>query len=333
MVGLPNDPLYVVPSNVVRDSRGNTWTTIINSATRNVLSVRKSDGSWASLPAIIDGTRVGTLTDTPVDKALAVDASDNLWSIVRDPSFKGIVTFRNAGTTNLNNALLIIAADGLPSDDIRTIVVDRENDIWVGTDKGIAIILDPANPKKDGGIAKYNPLLGTVVNCIAVDPLNRKWIGTNQGAILMSSDGTQLINSLTVANTQGKIINDNISSIAIDEQTGTVYFGTPYGLASLTTSAAAPAATFDELKVYPNPFRLPSQVPLTVDGLMANSSLKILTSNGQLVRSLKSPGGRVGFWDGRDEEGRDVASGIYLIVASTDDGQVANGKVAVLRRE
>jgi sugar lactone lactonase YvrE len=332
MVGLPNDREYVVPSNVVGDRQGNRWTTIINSADREVVSVRTPSGSWLHLPADINGVRVSTLTDTPVDLTLAVDETDNLWSVVRDPTFRGVVNFRNRGTTDLSRTLLVAASDGLPSDDIRTIVVDRENDIWVGTDKGIGIILDPANPKRDGGIAKYKPLLGQVVNTIAVDPLNRKWVGTNQGAILLSADGTQLLASYTVENTQGKIISNTITSIGIDRKTGAVYFGTPQGLASLTTSAAAPVESFADLEVYPNPFRLPATGTLTVDGLMENSSLKVLTSDGRLIRTIKSPGGRVGFWDGRDEEGNEVASGVYLIVAYTDDGQVARGKVAVVRQ-
>ena len=331
MVGLPNDPNFVVCSNVVCDVPGNRWTTILSASDRNLITVRTAAGSWRTLPAIINGVRVSTLTDLPVDRTLAVDASDNLWAVVRDPAFRGIVNFRNRGTTDLSNALHIVAADGLPSDDIRTLVVDRENDIWVGTDKGIAIILDPSNPKRDGGIAQYKPLLGLVINCIAVDPLNRKWIGSNQGAILLSPDGTQLLASYTVENTQGKIISNTIISIAIDDNSGTVYFGTPNGLASLTTSAAAPAETFTELKVYPNPFRLPEHTLLTVDGLRVNSSIKILTVDGRLIREIQSPGGRVGFWDGRDGEGQEVASGVYLIIAYTEDGQVANGKVAVLR--
>ena len=332
MVGLPNDRDYVVPSNVVGDRAGNRWSTIINSADREVITVRTPSGTWLNLPADINGVRVSTLTDTPVDRTLAVDETDNLWSVVRDPTFRGVVNFRNRGTTDLSRTLLVVAAEGLPSDDIRTIVVDRENDLWVGTDKGIGIILDPVNPKRDGGVAKYKPLLGQVVNSIAVDPLNRKWVGTNQGAILLSADGTQLLASYTVENTQGKIIANTISSIAIDGTTGTVYFGTPQGLASLTTSAAAPVESFAELEVYPNPYRLPSAGTLTVDGLMENSSIKILTSDGRLVRTIKSPGGRVGFWDGRDDGGNEVASGVYLIVAYTDDGQVANGKVAVVRQ-
>jgi ligand-binding sensor domain-containing protein len=333
MVGLPNDPLFVVPSNVVCDGHGNRWASIINPADKRTLVVRTGAGQWLRLPTIVSGTRLSWLVDTPVDKELAVDAFDNLWAIVREQAYRGVMTFRNRGAIDSVAALLLTSADGLPSDDIRTIVVDRENDIWVGTDKGIGIIQDPENPRAQGGIAIYTPLTGLVINAIAVDALNQKWVGTNEGVVLLTADGTQVLANYTVENTQGKLIDNNIQSIGIDNASGTVYIGTLVGLSSLTSTAAAPKAEFDEIKVYPNPYRVPSEQPLTIDGLVENSSLKILTSDGRLVRDLQTPGGRIGFWDGKDSDGRDVASGIYIIVAYSEDGsRAANGKVAILRK-
>jgi len=335
MVGIPGDLSYVVPSNVVCDASGNTWTTTVLSADRRLLTARRADGSWITLPAIVNGAPVGTLTDVQVDvdRCLAVDAFDNLWSVVRDGAYKGVVSFGNQGTIDSVAAFHVTAADGLPSDDIRTIVVDRDNDIWVGTSQGIGIILDPSNPLRPGGIASYRPLYGLTVNTIAVDPLNRKWVGTTEGAILLSPDGTQAIEALTVETTAGKLISDDVKSIAVDPLTGTVYFGTASGLASLTTPAAAPKQSFEELVIYPNPYLVPNTTPLTVDGLVENSSIRILSIDGTLVRDLQTPGGRIGFWDGKDEGGNDVSSGIYIVVGYSEDGsQIANGKVAVLRR-
>jgi len=61
--------------------------------------------------------------------------------------------------------------------------------------------------------------------------------------------------------------------------------------------------------------------------------LKILSIDGRLVRQIKSPGGRIGFWDGKDEEGKLVASGVYIVVASSEkDETVAKAKLAVIRR-
>jgi hypothetical protein len=105
------------------------------------------------------------------------------------------------------------------------------------------------------------------------------------------------------------------------------------GLASLTTPAAAPRESFDGLTVYPNPFMIPGTVPLTISGLVAGSELKIVSVDGTVVRNLKTPGGLVGTWDGRDSNGEPVASGIYIIVAYGEDGgAVTTGKVAVIKR-
>jgi len=101
---------------------------------------------------------------------------------------------------------------------------------------------------------------------------------------------------------------------------------------SLTTAFAAPSESAGRLLVYPNPFRVPSDIPLTIDGLARDSQIKILSIDGSLVRSLTTPGGRIGFWDGRNESGTVVASGIYLVIGYTDDGSAVTGKVAVLRK-
>jgi hypothetical protein len=149
---------------------------------------------------------------------------------------------------------------------------------------------------------------------------------------LLSPDGTQTLASYTVDNTAGKLIDNDVKSIAIDGRSGTVYFGTTHGLSSLTTAGASPQSSFDQLTVYPNPFRIPGTTQLTVSGLVQNSSLKIVTIDGTVIRDLKTPGGLIGFWDGKDNNGNDVSSGVYLIVAYSEDGSaVANGKVAVIR--
>ena len=71
---------------------------------------------------------------------------------------------------------------------------------------------------------------------------------------------------------------------------------------------------------------------MTVSGLVENSSMKIVTTDGTVIRDIKTPGGLVGFWDGKDNGGNDVSSGVYLIVTYSEDGSaVANGKVAVIR--
>ena len=322
----------IVTSSVVCDGHGNLWMTVVAAPDGNIFTVRRPDGTWRHFPVFVDGTKVSTLQDRPVNRCLAVDATDNLWAVVKDPALKGVIALANAGTIDSIAAVHLTSANGLPSDNASTIVVDRDNEIWVGTDRGIAIILDPSNPLRTGGIATYRPANGLTVNAITVDPLNQKWVATSEGVILYSPDGTQALASYTVESTSGKLIDNNVKSIAVDPGTGTVYFGTTGGLASLSTPAVAPKAQFDKLFVYPNPYLVPNGSLLTVDGLVANSSLKVLTIDGRLVREIKTAGGRIGFWDGRDDNGNVVASGVYLLVGFTEDGsQTGTGKVAVIR--
>jgi hypothetical protein len=332
MVGISNDLTYVVNGNAVSDGQGNVWTSILSAADKRIIAVRTQSGTWQHLPVRYGGVSITNFVDNSVDKSLAVDGSDNLWAVVRDAAYRGVVCMFNSGRVDSVARVLLNSSSGLPSDGVQTIVVDQDNTIWVGTDRGIAIIADPSNPLAKGGIASYKPLLGQTVNCIAVDPLNQKWVGTPEGAVLLSADGTQQLASYTVESTNGQLIDNNISGIAIDPTTGTVYFATAGGLASLKTTAAAPAQATVDLKLYPNPFRVPSANPLTIDGLQANSQVKILSVDGTLVRDIQTPGGRLGFWDGRDNNGNTAASGVYFVVGYTDDGSVVKGKVAVLKK-
>lgn len=334
MIGLSNDTNFVVVTSVVCDNSGNHWMSVNQPANSRVLTVRSPDGTWRNLFARVAGTNITTLFNSlPIDRNFAVDAFGNLWGVARQGNFQGVFSLGNRGTIEDSVDYFLTVSDGLPSNDVATIVTDRDGDIWVGTDRGIAIILDPSNPKRTGGIASYKPLNGLSINTIAVDPINQKWVGTAEGVIVLSQDGTQQIASYTVASTDGKLIDNDIKSIAIDAKSGTVYFGTLFGLASITTAAAAPKQTFDEIMTYPNPYIIPNPIALTIDGLVGRSAIKILSIDGHLIRDIITPGGRIGFWDGKNEEGKDVSSGVYIVVAYSEDGsQTATGKVAVVRR-
>ena len=117
------------------------------------------------------------------------------------------------------------------------------------------------------------------------------------------------------------------------KNTGLVYIGTNFGVSTLTTSSIKPNQNYDKLFVYPNPFKLDDNSELSIDGLMSNTTIKVLTVSGELIREFITPGGRIGFWDGKDENGNFVASGIYIIVAYDEEAEnVATTKVAVIRK-
>ncbi|RIK69508.1 flagellar hook capping protein, partial [candidate division KSB1 bacterium] len=66
-----------------------------------------------------------------------------------------------------------------------------------------------------------------------------------------------------------------------------------------------------------------------------NSAVKIFSASGELVRSFareQVPGAQV-IWDGRDNDGKLVPSGVYFFMAYIEETGVSKaGKVAVIRR-
>ncbi len=207
---------------------------------------------------------------------------------------------------------------------------DNRGDIWVGTDYGLNIIINPDEPLRSGSIRSVFVLRDFYINDIAVDGANNKWVATKNGVWVLSPDGTNVLAQYDSKNSP--ILSDDVKSIAIDLNSGTVYFGTDKGLTSLKTTFAKPVENFSSLKIYPNPFRPKIDFNVEIDGLVANSTIKIFTIAGDLVKTISTPGGRIALWDGKDEKGQYVSTGIYLVVAYSEDGtKVGVGKLAVLR--
>jgi ligand-binding sensor domain-containing protein len=328
-VGILGHPDFVVIGDVVPDLRGNTWMTVRSASNGNVIAVFRPDSTWFFLQ---NGLNSGVTLLT----SMAIDLFDTKWIVSEDASLPGLLYFNDRGTlTNPNDDVwsVLTVDNGLASSTITRVLVDRDGSVWVGTDLGLDIIVNPGNPKADQAIRRVYIAFDQYINDIAIDPVGNKWVGTKEGVFVLSSDATSLIAQYTVENTGGTLIDNDVRAVAFDDKRGIAYFGTEKGLSSLTTTALAPVESFGELLVSPNPFSLPSTRDLQIDGLVRDSDIKVVTIDGRLVRELSSPGGRVAFWDGRDETGKFVPSGIYIIVASSPDGeQVAKGKVAVLRK-
>ncbi|MDI6766260.1 MAG: two-component regulator propeller domain-containing protein [Bacteroidota bacterium] len=346
--GLPlfdaNSPNYTVVGGVATDPEGRTWITSRSPLRDTILAIfHHSDSSISYL--LQDSTRCFTpncrmknpdivFTDVVIDQyGTKWFANFNRFEPI---SPLGLYYFNNnknfilPGT--INNWGKLTTDDGLTSNKVWCIKVDNEGGLWIGSDQGITIIFNPGNPKRS--MALYHPLQDQVIQDIAVDVLDNKWVATKQqGVFVLSPDGTSILNQYTVENTNGKLLDNDINSIAIDNNTGLIYFGSEKGLSTLTTSAITPKASFEKLLFSPNPFYLPSSIQLTVKGLVRSSSIKILSIDGSLIKEIQSPGGLVGFWDGTDSRGNLVSTGIYLVVAYAEDGnEVTTGKLAVIRK-
>ena len=324
-------PDFVVVAAVVSDNAGLPWVITRPGTNDTVATVILPDSSlnYILLDPGFQPSR-GVFTDG------IIDGYGTLWlanSKISEGNEDGIFFYNGRGFPGSSSTHWgrLTAADGLTSGKIFCVAVDQTGQVWCGTDKGINLIVNPYGLRPQ--LASYVPLREQQIYSIVVDPLNNKWVGTTEGVFLLSPDGTSILAQYTVENTDGKLADNEVQSIAFDRTSGTVYFGTERGLSSLGTSAPAPLPSFDELVIRPNPFYVPSPAGVTIDGLVQNSSLKIMSVDGQVIKDIKSPGGRIAFWDGTDARGNYVSTGVYVIVAFSENGsQVAVGKVAVLRK-
>jgi ligand-binding sensor domain-containing protein len=322
---------YIVVGGIAVDDRGTTWITNRTAPDSTAVVLMKAD-------SILDyHVKRNMRNPVTIFTDLVIDQYDTKWfantSRFDNETAQGLLYYNDKSVTpGISSGWGRITSDnGLTSYQVWSLAVDRNGELWVGSDQGITIIFNPADPTRT--VATYHPLREQTIQAILVDACNNKWVATKQGVFVLSPDGTSILERYTTENTNRKLLNDDITSIAWNKSTGTIYLGTEKGLSTLSTPYVAPKASFDELIFKPNPFIVPASTPLTVDGLIYASSIKVLTINGDLVKNVSCPCGRVGFWDGTNESGEPVATGVYFVVAYGEDGaKVAIGKLAVLRR-
>jgi C1A family cysteine protease len=86
----------------------------------------------------------------------------------------------------------------------------------------------------------------------------------------------------------------------------------------------------DSAKIFPNPFN-PRNGQCTINNLTSDADIKIYTITGELVRHLvySSSSGHA-TWDGRNDNGTGVASGVYIVLISNNSGKKVL-KIAVQR--
>ncbi|MDR1416116.1 MAG: T9SS type A sorting domain-containing protein [Prevotellaceae bacterium] len=213
---------------------------------------------------------------------------------------------------------------------IYALAVDLNNEVWLGTDKGVVVysaVSDPFAsaplgqrikiPTEIPGQAAYL-LQYERVTAVAVDGGNRKWLGTRDaGVFLQSKDGVEQLRTFNAQNSP--LPSNNVVDIAVNGQTGEVIFATDKGMVGFYSDATAGRLNFDQVKAYPNPVR-PNMSLVTIANLMEDASVKITDVSGNLVFFATANGGSI-TWNVQNLSGRRVATGVYLVFLANKSGE------------
>ena len=329
---------YVSCSALEFDENANLW--LAQQQVDVILRVKKASGGWAELshPSLEGANKL--------DRFFFTSSSYNGERIRLLSSNGWVNTGLFAFTVNSN---LKFAASRLCSDWLNEAGVkitperyfcfseEPDGSIWMGTDMGLYILEDPRtvfasgtpqlhqiiiNRDDGSGLADYL-FDGIPITAMTRDAKGNKWVGTDgSGIYRISSDGQ--VQQYHYDTSNSPLPSNTVNDIAVNPLTGEVAVATMAGLALLKTGEVPPAESldYDNILIYPNPVVPGYHGLITITGLTENAEVKILSSSGQLVWYGHSTGGMCR-WNGHSRNGGRVASGIYHVVCSTEDGDEA----------
>lgn len=324
-----NSDNYTIVSTLKYADNGDLW--VLNSMVDNpIWKIEHGSGNWVNYP----------------HPEMSTPAKYNLVSLLQSRNNKNIMWFANNYYTenrlyayDFVNDKLVGHGPNFTNEDgtvitpvmVYALAEDLDGNVWIASSNGPFYIssadaiagndafIQHKVPRNDGtNLADY--LLSDVkTRCIAVDGANRKWMGTENGVFLISSDCNTLLQHFTTENSP--LPSNTVYDICVDDNSNMVYFATERGLCSYASDATEPSEemTKDNVYAYPNPVTPEYTGKITIVGLSFNADVKIVTSNGALVNQGRSTGGSYQ-WDGRDLKGKRVASGVYMVQAATETG-------------
>ena len=204
--------------------------------------------------------------------------------------------------------------------------MEEDNDglIWVGHTSGLfAFDPDGVFDEKPQAIRPYvsnfsegKGMLvdGISVYDIGVDRNNNKWIATaDNGLYYVSPDGTEVYNHFTTSNSD--LPSDVVYSVECDTVNDRVYVYTQGGFAEYVAVGDAAALNFDDVYAFPNPVEPDYTGLIKIRGLMENSYVTITDRDGNVLEQMGPVMGSA-LWDGCDDNGERLPTGIYYIYAA-----------------
>lgn len=221
--------------------------------------------------------------------------------------------------------------------------IDGQGYLWIGTLNGAYYAQGgvPFNLNQLRFICMIDLPIGNRVNAVHVDAQDNKWFGTDQGVAVLDRNFNwiHVFQTATSLDNPSDLTANFVTAIASNAASGEVWIGTTDGLSRFNSPYVSSGGDFGDVWPYPNPFRTDGSQRLRIDPQRLGGrfdDFRVYTISGRLVRKLTwaemTDPRRTGGWDGRNADGVWVAAGVYLLVATSNNGKTATGKVAVLGR-
>lgn len=324
VTGFETEPEYIHITGVDIDRQGNMYAAASNSEV--ALYIKRPGENWKAMDLDYDDFGL----NVSLGQILVRDGGQ-IWLLIENA--EGILVVEEEEEATIRERFFAVRnKNGSQPSPVYSIAEDKDGAIWVGTANGPVEYFNPSEIFNEETILGYQPLIpkndGTnnadlllatdKINDIAVDGANRKWFATEKsGVFLISPDGKKEILHFTEANSP--LFSNNVLTLAVNDVTGEVFFGTDKGIVSYRGSATEGSDDFNDVHVFPNPVRENYEGDITVTGLVGNVNVKITDITGNLVFETTALGGQA-IWNGRNFRGDRVQTGVYLVFCTNEDG-------------
>ena len=218
--------------------------------------------------------------------------------------------------------LLNTANSFLISNAVRTVKYSPTGEIWAGTNFGLS--------RYDFGFERFVdvPLpagIGPDIKVLEFDTRGNVWLGSENGLVFLDRiEGTsEFFNSQNSGLVSNAVIN-----IHYDVFTGKLYVATNAGISIISSTIGKPTAEVQTVVAFPNPYVIDSPDDEVEFNFSRNGIIRLYSMAGELIREI--PVGQR--WNGKNESGQDVVSGVYIYVITDDNGNVGRGKILLIRK-
>ena len=211
--------------------------------------------------------------------------------------------------------------------------IDNQEILWLLTPQGAqgyiinGLELLPIYP-----LVYYSNISFQKGDKIRVDSQNNAWITTRQNGVKVIKNNATLWpdgDGFLVSNSS--LLSNTVYDIVFNSQDGKVYISTENGISILDVPFSNENKNLNELYVSPQPFVIPNDEYIYIKKLISGSNVKIITINGYVVKEFKlSYNENIIRWDGRDESGQLLSTGIYYIT-SYKSGNSISKKITIIR--
>ena len=341
---------YEVIGAINEDADGTVWFANFNAANKNylaaaphdesgMLSLDKEKWQYFGKNDLLSGIKDGTIN------CIAFDDLNRVW-LGTGVDGVYVLDYNNTLYDKSDDVVYHLGInENLFSVDILSLSYDKNGIMWIGTQGGLnSIDIYSVSSQSQilaykhiGDEAGFNGPLGNWINNVWVDDFNNKWVATSKGLSILPDNKSPWEENAWMSYTvrSSGLVNNNVHSVYTDHLSGEAFLGTENGISVYRGPFSEIKNDYSSTSGGPNPFHLNKGKNFIIKNLMVNSIVKIYTLNGRLIRTLSVEnsdinGGRA-VWNGYDDAGHSVSSGVYFYLAYTNEGDSVSGKIAVIR--